>query len=243
MDTVLLKRESRKKLKENYIEIISAMVILYALGILMVAVSDMMNIPLLSTLMGLVVSSFVIMGVITMVMKISKGKKTSLDDLFSKSYLFFKTFVLTFLVCMIVGIFMFFLGVALYGLYTSSGLWGICSSWVVTFLICLGIVLSMSLLVFTAYVTLSLSLVYFIYYDNPEMKIIDIIKQSYNLMDGRKLELFIMLFSFMGWFILGIFTLGILYLWLVPYVLVTMASYYNSVKPKAKRGRPKKKVD
>ena len=35
-----------------------------------------------------------------------------------------------------------------------------------------------------------------------------------------------------GWIILGIFTLGILYLWLTPYMQVTYANFYNSLKEK-----------
>jgi uncharacterized membrane protein len=218
------------------------MILLYAIAILVVTVSNFINNIWLSLLMVLVLVGFISMGLVTMIVKISKGEEASLDDLFSKVHLFFKTFVLTVVIGVIVGVFVTFLGVALYGLYTSCGLWGICSGWVVTLLICIGIILSMALLVFTMYVSLSFTQVYFIFYDNPEMSIMNILKQSYNMMDGHKLELFVLLFSFIGWIIIGIFTLGILYLWLIPYIFVTLAQYYEALKPKkTKRGRPKKK--
>lgn len=244
MDTVILKKDAKEKLKGNYIEIVSAMILIYAIVILIFAVSNIVESVFLSVFVAFVLSGFLILGLITMVMKIASGDQTSLDDLFSKVHLFFKTLTLTIITFLIIFVFAFFLGVSLYGLYTSSSLWGICDAWIVNGLICIGIVLSMALLVFTAYVTLSFSQVYFIFYDNPKMSIYEIMKKSYYMMDGHKLELFVLLISFIGWGLLGILTFGILYLWLIPYILVTMANFYNTLVPKKKkRGRPKKKVD
>lgn len=50
------------------------------------------------------------------------------------------------------------------------------------------------------------------------------------MMNGYKLEFFILKLSFLGWIILGIFTFGILYLWLIPYMNVTEANFYNEIK-------------
>lgn len=76
----------------------------------------------------------------------------------------------------------------------------------------------------------SLSQVYYIVLDNPEIGTIDAMNESHNMMKGHKTEYFLLMISFLGWLILGIFTLGILYFWLIPYINVTKANFYNSIK-------------
>lgn len=51
------------------------------------------------------------------------------------------------------------------------------------------------------------------------------------MMDGHKKELFILILSFIGWFILGAITLNILTIIFVgPYFQLTMANFYEKVK-------------
>ena len=76
---------------------------------------------------------------------------------------------------------------------------------------------------------LGYSQVYLVKLDNPEMGDFDAIKKSKELMKGHKWEFFLLGLSFIGWMILGIFTLGILYLWLIPYMSVTMCNFYNEL--------------
>lgn len=92
---------------------------------------------------------------------------------------------------------------------------------------------------------LSYTLVYFIALDNPEMDVLDVIKRSKEMMMGYKFEYFILQLSFMGWIILGLFTCGILYFWLIPYMYVTNCNFYNHLlKEYEKKNNiaPKKKA-
>ena len=66
--------------------------------------------------------------------------------------------------------------------------------------------------------------------DNPDIGIIDAISKSKEMMKGYKMEYFILNLSFIGWIILGIFTFGIGYLWLMPYITVTQCNFYNHLK-------------
>ena len=50
------------------------------------------------------------------------------------------------------------------------------------------------------------------------------------MMKGHKFDLFWLFLSFIGWFILAFFTLGIGFLWLVPYVQTSVAGFYEDVK-------------
>ena len=55
------------------------------------------------------------------------------------------------------------------------------------------------------------------------------------MMQGHKMDLFVLSLSFIGWMILGVFTFGILYIWLVPYMSVTLANFYNDIKKQQKK--------
>lgn len=65
--------------------------------------------------------------------------------------------------------------------------------------------------------------------DNPDIDPMEAIRESKRLMNGHKMEYFILNLSFLGWAILGIFTFGILYFWLIPYMSVTQANFYNAL--------------
>jgi len=74
------------------------------------------------------------------------------------------------------------------------------------------------------------SMTYYILLDNTEMDAREAINESKRIMDGHKMDYFILGLSFLGWVILGLFTFGILYIWLMPYMSVTMCNFYNSIK-------------
>lgn len=71
----------------------------------------------------------------------------------------------------------------------------------------------------------------YILIDNPEISGREAIKKSSEMMNGHKMDYFVLQLSFIGWIILGFFTLGILYIWLVPYMNATNANFYQSIKP------------
>ena len=66
--------------------------------------------------------------------------------------------------------------------------------------------------------------------DNPEMKTMDIVKKAWEMTKGHKMDLFVLGLSFIGWSILASFTFGILYIWLMPYMTVTLALAYEELK-------------
>lgn len=74
------------------------------------------------------------------------------------------------------------------------------------------------------------SMAFYILAENPEMDILDALKESQRLTNGHKFELFMLHLSFVGWLILCSFTLGIGYFWLIPYMQVTYANAYQSLK-------------
>jgi uncharacterized membrane protein len=74
------------------------------------------------------------------------------------------------------------------------------------------------------------AMAFFILNDNPELSAMDALKASKEMMVGYKWKLFCLQFSFIGWAILCIFTLGIGYLWLIPYMYTSTANFYENLK-------------
>lgn len=74
------------------------------------------------------------------------------------------------------------------------------------------------------------SMVNYIMVDNPELGVFGAIKRSKEIMVGHKMDLFILQLSFIGWLLLSMLTLGILMLYVTPYMNVTFANFYNSIK-------------
>ena len=66
--------------------------------------------------------------------------------------------------------------------------------------------------------------------DNPEMKNNAAIEESMRMMDGHKLELFLLDLSFIGWAILSLLTCGIGFLWLAPYMSMARVNFYEDLK-------------
>ena len=69
----------------------------------------------------------------------------------------------------------------------------------------------------------------YILLENPGMTANEAIKKSKELMQGNKWRLFCLQFSFIGWSILCVFTLGIGFLWLVPYMEAANAAFYREI--------------
>ena len=70
----------------------------------------------------------------------------------------------------------------------------------------------------------------FILKDQPELANIAAIEKSMAMMDGNKMKLFLLDLSFIGWAILCLFTFGIGFLFLQPYVQSAHAAFYEDLK-------------
>lgn len=71
------------------------------------------------------------------------------------------------------------------------------------------------------------SMSFYIFADNPDMGIMEILAESKRMMDGNKWKLFCLQLSFIGWGILAVFTLGIGTLWLMPYLIASTVGFYE----------------
>jgi uncharacterized membrane protein len=78
--------------------------------------------------------------------------------------------------------------------------------------------------------TFSYSMAFFILRDNPGMGALEALNASRQMMNGHKARLFGLYVSFIGWFLLGILTLGIGYLWICPYMALSVVNFYEDLK-------------
>ena len=74
------------------------------------------------------------------------------------------------------------------------------------------------------------SMSYYIMMDNTDISAFEALERSKLMMVGFKFKLFSLWCSYIGWFILGILTLGIGFLWIVPYYQTAKANFYQDLK-------------
>lgn len=77
---------------------------------------------------------------------------------------------------------------------------------------------------------LSYAMTFFILADDDSIGAMEAIDKSKEMMNGYKWKFFCMSLRFFGWALLCILTLGIGFLWLIPYMYVSMAKFYENVK-------------
>jgi uncharacterized membrane protein len=79
------------------------------------------------------------------------------------------------------------------------------------------------------YVSLSISQTWFIIANDENISGYDALKESWNLMRGKRLKLFLLELSFIGWAILSILTLFIGFIFLAPYMQTSYAKFYDNL--------------
>ena len=94
----------------------------------------------------------------------------------------------------------------------------------------LNIVIALLLMIPGLILALAYTMVPYILHDHPELHPAGVLSESRMMMRGHKWELFLLILSFFGWMILCVFTLFIGYLWLAPYMQMTITKYYEQLR-------------
>jgi len=77
---------------------------------------------------------------------------------------------------------------------------------------------------------LSYSMSFYILRDNPKIEAMEAITQSRKMMVGYKGKLFGLYLSFIGWALLCCLSLGVGFLWLGPYIYMSVTNFYEDLK-------------
>jgi uncharacterized membrane protein len=119
--------------------------------------------------------------------------------------------------------------VTLGNMFSGFNMFG--QGFLLNFLTLLFIILWSCLLIIPGIIkSLSYSMAYYIVLDNPHMNALDAITASQKMMKGYKGKLFGLYFSFIGWALLCILSLGIGFFWLIPYIQLSQANFYEDLK-------------
>lgn len=78
----------------------------------------------------------------------------------------------------------------------------------------------------------SYAMTFYILAENPNMTANEAITESRQIMNGHKLELFVLHLSFIPWILLGCITFGIAYVYVLPYMNLTITNFYHNIKRK-----------
>ncbi len=77
---------------------------------------------------------------------------------------------------------------------------------------------------------LAYSMTPYVIAENPNLTPTEAIDKSQALMNGNKWRLFCLLFSFIGWFLLGSLAFGIGLIFVLPYVNTAIANFYDEIR-------------
>jgi len=230
MDNAKFKSLARKRLDGKYSVVVLSLLLFMVLGGCCSFVAMAINASWTSSLLMFIIESLLMMGFVGIILNISRGKKVSLDDLFTKTDLFGKYIVITLLLAL-VGFIITLLGyLAFKSLIMVSLYHTEINLLLAIFLILFGLFLTIAIIMVGIYLAIAFSQTYFILYDEPKLSVMKVLEKSFDMMADYILEYFVLVLSFIGWIILGIFTFGILYFWLIPYMLVTLAIFYDKIK-------------
>lgn len=94
-------------------------------------------------------------------------------------------------------------------------------------LIIIGIIL---LIVPGIILALGLSMVYYVMIDKPELGVVDTLKESWRIMKGNKTKLLGLSLRFIPWAILGILCLVVGIIFVLPWMQLSYASFYEKIK-------------
>ena len=95
------------------------------------------------------------------------------------------------------------------------------------FMLIIGIILLVASIIWLITKSYYYQLAILVAIDNPDMSGADAVEESKRLMTGKRASLFCLELSFIGWAILSVATLGIGFLWLVPYVQFANVAFYK----------------
>lgn len=243
MNSSKLKAKARKNLKKNLYPFTIATTIFIALILFCSLIGFIVQKDWLASLLMIVVEGLFMMGLIRMANKTADNKTVTINDFSSRTELFFKYIGLYLIIFFIIFVLFLLLTIAFKSLVAIMFYHGEISMALSIFMIALGLLLVVAILLVTLYIGISFSQVLFILDEEPKLSIREILGRSFDLTEGYAVDYFSLLLSFIGWFILGILTLGILFIWIAPYMMVTMACFYQQLKKDYQKYIGKQKVE
>lgn len=93
----------------------------------------------------------------------------------------------------------------------------------------IGLLLGIAGGVYGIILSLRYSQVYYLLAERPELTVMETLSTSKKLMEGNKGRYFYLIISFFGWIFLSVLSCYVGLLWLIPYIEMTMTSFYQDL--------------
>ena len=228
-----LKALARKSLDGYYALLAGALVLISflsgiggALSVMLFQGNSMFNL-VMSQIFSLIISvvmSVFSAGVYYMFLNVSRGKKTSMQDV---TYLFYHHPDRIIVVSLIVTVVQYLLKlpsmIMNYRMDVSANLLEVLQqSLLVSLVMFVGIVVAQL-------VTMPIAFGYYLLIDDVEMNATDALKKSMQMMKGNYGRYIYMQLSFLGLMILGVLTLYVGFIWIMPYMQMTEIEFYREI--------------
>ncbi len=218
---------TRQELKQNAKEQLSGKIgIIFLCGVIYFAITLGLNfIPLLGSIAVIILTPALELGFTKLYMDISYGRQAEVSTLFSGFSQFGQallTYLLLLGISLLVSVVILLPFVVLLVVGIELGSTGIvfgAAGWYFVAMI------------FLIYYTLGLTFLFYVMAENPDLSALDILKTSWFMMKGHRFEYIVLSLSFIPWILLGTITLGIGYIWVIPYMSLTSVNFYHNLKP------------
>ena len=230
-----IKDKALKKLEGNYVTPILAIVIFGLIAGIFTGISYLIYNKNMSIFFEIIITGLLYMGLLEITIKIAKGKKAKLSDLFNRTDFFWKTVAITIilttftLLCIVLE-YISFKSLATFTIYQTD-----ISPLVSGTMLLIGVLLCAAIATFYIVLMVSFSQAFYILYNNENMPVLDILNRSMDLMEEHRLDYIIYCLSFAGWIIVGIMTFGLLLFWVAPYMMVSNVLFYDELIKLEKR--------
>lgn len=169
---------------------------------------DLTNMPFLKSaivsIVLLIITSFVSTGMAQVSLDISREKQTTTGNIFKYPIQHIKTYL------KILGV-----NLLLYFILTA-----------ISYIPLVGAIVY---IILTIYLIPFFAIFTYVALENENISIVDTVKKSLSIIKGNRVAYYGLISSFIGWFILSIFTLGLLMIWILPYLNVSISNFYLSI--------------
>ena len=115
------------------------------------------------------------------------------------------------------------------------------------FLVTIGTTLMVSIFIFLGTLlfiipgiikAISYSMAFYVLAENPNMSATEALNESKAIMEGHKMDYFVLSLSFIPWYLLVVVTFGIAALYVGPYISLTTTNFYHNVKRQQASAQP-----
>lgn len=236
MSSSEIRAEARKSLQGNWGK--GALIILvYFLFSMLVSwlLENTGSLAFLLNIAYLIISVPIAFGLMISMMKLKRSENVGPFDFLKEGFANFKRSwtiagnmikkLIVYFIIVLVGAFI--LGFSA-GLGITSAVFGSSSAGAFTMGAMIGLFMYLAGLILMIPKSLLYVLAMYIGFDEPNMSSKEAVEKSAELMMGNRWKYFCLCFSFIGWAILSVFTLGIGYFWLMPYMSVSFVVFYEA---------------